>query len=76
LRCLSEQVVVRDSLERSWQCSTIQCDFNMAARFGLTYSGEHAAEGGGATGTAAPVMIHRAIFGSLERFVGLVSVER
>ena len=48
----------------------------MAARFGLTYSGEHAAEGGGATGTAAPVMIHRAIFGSLERFVGLVSVER
>ncbi len=53
-----------DSLGRSWQISTIQLDFQMPARFGLTYQGEDNAE-------HTPVMIHRALLGSLERFVGV-----
>jgi threonyl-tRNA synthetase len=53
-----------DSLGRSWQISTIQLDFQMPARFGLTYQGEDNAE-------HTPVMIHRALLGSLERFVGI-----
>ena len=54
---------LRDALKREWQCSTIQCDFSLPERFGLEYvddDGEH----------KRPIMIHRAIFGSLERFVG------
>ncbi len=53
-----------DSLGRSWQISTIQLDFQMPARFGLTYQGEDNAE-------HTPVKIHRALLGSLERFVGV-----
>jgi threonyl-tRNA synthetase len=53
-----------DSLGRSWQLSTIQLDFQMPARFGLTYQGEDNEE-------HTPVMIHRALLGSLERFVGI-----
>jgi threonyl-tRNA synthetase len=53
-----------DSLGRSWQISTIQLDFQMPARFGLTYQGDDNAE-------HTPVMIHRALLGSLERFVGI-----
>jgi threonyl-tRNA synthetase len=53
-----------DSLGRSWQISTIQLDFQMPARFGLTYQGEDNAE-------HTPAMIHRALLGSLERFVGI-----
>jgi threonyl-tRNA synthetase len=53
-----------DSLGRSWQISTIQLDLQMPARFGLTYQGDDNAE-------HTPVMIHRALLGSLERFIGI-----
>jgi threonyl-tRNA synthetase len=56
---------IRDVLHRSWQCGTIQLDFSMPARFGLNYIG---ADGGKHT----PVMIHRACYGSLERFLGII----
>ncbi len=55
----------RDALGRDWQLSTFQLDFNMPERFGLEYIGED--------GNAhRPVMIHRAILGSLERFLGIL----
>jgi threonyl-tRNA synthetase len=53
-----------DSLGRSWQISTIQLDFQMPARFDLSYQGDDNAE-------HTPVMIHRALLGSLERFIGI-----
>ncbi len=56
---------IRDSLKRSWQCGTIQLDFSMPARFGLAYVG---ADGQRHT----PVMIHRACYGSVERFMGIL----
>jgi threonyl-tRNA synthetase len=56
---------IRDVLKRSWQCGTIQLDFSMPERFGLTYVG---ADGHKHT----PVMIHRAAYGSLERFMGII----
>jgi threonyl-tRNA synthetase len=56
---------IRDVLKRSWQCGTIQLDFSMPERFGLTYIG---ADGEKHT----PVMIHRACYGSLERFMGII----
>jgi len=56
---------IRDSLNRRWQCGTIQVDFSMPERFDLTYEGPD--------GQAhRPVMLHRAILGSLERFIGVV----
>ncbi len=57
---------IRDSLGRSWQCGTIQVDFSMPGRFGLEYVG---ADGNRHT----PVMIHRACYGSLERFFGIIT---
>ncbi len=54
-----------DSLGRSWQLGTIQLDYNMPERFGLTYTGADNAE-------HQPVMIHRALFGSYERFIGIM----
>jgi threonyl-tRNA synthetase len=57
-------IVVRDSLKRRWQLSTIQVDFTLPRRFGLRYA-EREGEG-------IPVMIHRAILGSLERFIGIL----
>src|SRR6201994_3483577 len=54
-----------DSLGRSWQLGTCQLDYNMPARFGLTYTGADNAE-------HRPVMIHRALFGSYERFIGIL----
>jgi threonyl-tRNA synthetase len=54
-----------DSLGRSWQLGTVQLDSNMPARFGLTYTGADNAE-------HTPVMIHRALFGSFERFIGIL----
>ena len=54
-----------DSLGRSWQLGTVQLDYNLPARFGLTYTGEDNAE-------HAPVLIHRALFGSFERFIGIL----
>jgi threonyl-tRNA synthetase len=53
-----------DSLGRSWQISTIQLDFQMPGRFGLTYQGDDNAE-------HTPVMIHRALLGAFERFIGI-----
>lgn len=55
---------VRDALKRYWQLGTIQLDFNMPERFGLTFKGEDNA-------AHRPVMIHRAVLGSLERFMGV-----
>jgi threonyl-tRNA synthetase len=54
-----------DSLGRSWQCGTVQLDFNFPERFDLTYTGADDEE-------HRPVMIHRAMLGSLERFVGIL----
>lgn len=54
---------LRDALNRQWQCATIQCDFSLPNRFEISYINE--------TGTESrPIMIHRAILGSLERFIG------
>lgn len=58
-------VKIRDAIGRQWQCSTVQCDFNLPERFGLEYT---SAVGGRET----PIMVHRAIFGSLERFFGIL----
>jgi threonyl-tRNA synthetase len=56
---------IRDAIGRSWQCSTVQCDFNLPERFGLEYVS--------AEGTRErPIMVHRAIFGSVERFFGIL----
>ena len=57
---------VRDSIGRWWQCATIQLDFQMPERFDLRYMGEDG------TDNHRPVMIHRAIYGSLERFMGIL----
>jgi threonyl-tRNA synthetase len=58
-------VQARDAIGRSWQMSTVQLDFNQPARFGLEYQA--------ADGTRQqPVMIHRALFGSIERFMGIL----
>jgi threonyl-tRNA synthetase len=56
---------IRDCLRRRWQCSTIQADFNFPERFDLTYVGADGER-------HRPVMIHRAIFGSIERFLGVL----
>ena len=56
-------IKLRDALKREWQCATIQCDFSLPERFGLSYINEEGKED-------RPSMIHRAILGSLERFMG------
>ncbi|MBI3252425.1 MAG: threonine--tRNA ligase [Candidatus Omnitrophica bacterium] len=56
-------VKIKDALGRSWQCSTIQCDFALPERFDLEYTGADGQR-------HRPVMIHRAILGSVERFMG------
>jgi threonyl-tRNA synthetase len=56
---------IRDSLRRSWQLGTIQLDFSMPERFELEYTGEDGNK-------HRPVMIHRAVFGSFERFIGIL----
>jgi len=58
-------VKIQDALGRSWQCSTVQVDFNNPERFGLTYIGEDGK-------THQPIMIHRALLGSIERFFGIL----
>jgi threonyl-tRNA synthetase len=58
-------IKLRDALERSWQCSTIQVDFTLPDRFDLTYV-NHEGE------KCRPVMIHRTILGSIERFIGVL----
>jgi threonyl-tRNA synthetase len=59
-------VQARDAIGRTWQMSTIQLDFNMPARFGLTFTGSDGER-------HQPVMIHRALFGSIERFVAVLT---
>jgi threonyl-tRNA synthetase len=56
---------IKDSMERSWQCSTVQVDFFLPENFDLSYIAAHGHK-------ERPVMIHRAIYGSLERFVGIL----
>lgn len=56
---------VKDSMGRSWQCGTIQVDFSMPERFHATYEAEDGTR-------KTPVMLHRAILGSLERFIGIL----
>ena len=56
---------IRDCLKRSWQLGTIQLDFSMPERFGLVYTDKDNTE-------KAPVMIHRAVLGSFERFIGIL----
>ena len=59
------EYVLRDAIGRDWQCGTTQVDFNMPGRLGAFYIDEHSEK-------KIPVMIHRAIFGSLERFTGIL----
>jgi threonyl-tRNA synthetase len=56
---------IRDSLRRSWQCGTIQLDFSMPMRFELEYTDSDGQK-------KCPVMIHRALLGSMERFIGIL----
>jgi threonyl-tRNA synthetase len=59
------EFVLRDAIGRDWQCGTLQVDFNLPVRLGATYVGEDNQK-------HVPVMLHRAIFGSLERFIGIL----
>jgi threonyl-tRNA synthetase len=59
------EFVLRDAIGRDWQCGTLQVDLNLPGRLGASYIGE---DGGRHT----PVLLHRAIFGSLERFIGIL----
>ena len=56
---------IRDAIGRLWQCTTVQFDFNLPERFGLSYIGEDGKE-------HQPYMIHRALLGSMERFMGIL----
>ncbi|MEA3238528.1 MAG: threonine--tRNA ligase [Candidatus Bipolaricaulota bacterium] len=58
-------IKIKDALNRTWQCTTIQFDFNLPGRFDMSYIGEDGAE-------HRPYMIHRALLGSLERFFGIL----
>src|SRR5712692_2858900 len=59
------EIYVPDALKRKWQVATIQLDYNLPERFDLTYTTS-------AGSAARPVIIHRAILGSLERFIGVL----
>ena len=59
------EYVLKDAIGRDWQCGTTQVDFNLAGRLGAFYIDEHSEK-------KTPVMIHRAMFGSLERFTGIL----
>ena len=59
------EFVLRDAIGRDWQCGTLQVDLNLPGRLGATYVGEDGQK-------HIPVMLHRAIFGSLERFTGIL----
>ena len=58
-------VHIRDAIGRLWQCTTVQFDFNLPRRFGLTYIGEDGAQ-------HQPYMVHRALLGTMERFMGIL----
>lgn len=57
---------LEDSLGRTWQCGTIQLDFQLPMRFNLEYTGEDGEK-------HQPIMIHRVVFGSIERFIGIIT---
>jgi threonyl-tRNA synthetase len=59
-------VKLRDCLDREWQCATVQCDFTLPERFDLGYVGEDGER-------HRPVMVHRVILGSVERFIGILT---
>jgi threonyl-tRNA synthetase len=59
------EFTLRDAIGREWQCGTLQVDFNTAERLGASYIGEDSAR-------HAPVMLHRAVLGSMERFIGIL----
>ena len=59
------EFVLRDAIGRDWQCGTLQVDFNLPHRLGASYIGEDGQK-------HTPVLLHRAIFGSLERFIGIL----
>jgi threonyl-tRNA synthetase len=59
------EFALRDAIGRDWQCGTLQVDFNLPVRLGASYVGEDGQK-------HAPVMLHRAMFGSLERFIGIL----
>ena len=59
------EYVLRDAIGRDWQCGTLQVDFNRPGRFGAFYIDAHSEK-------TTPVMLHRAMFGSLERFTGIL----
>jgi threonyl-tRNA synthetase len=57
---------IQDALKRSWQCGTVQLDFQMPEKFELSYIGED-------NGKHRPVVIHRAVYGSIDRFIGILT---
>ncbi|MGY4661060.1 threonyl-tRNA synthetase [Pseudomonas chlororaphis] len=59
------EFVLRDAIGRDWQCGTLQVDLNLPERFDISYIDEHGER-------QRPVMLHRALFGSLERFIGIL----
>jgi threonyl-tRNA synthetase len=59
------EYVLRDAIGRDWQCGTVQVDLNLPGRLGAFYIDEH-------SNKVVPVMLHRAMFGSLERFIGVM----
>lgn len=59
-------IKINDAIGRTWQCSTIQCDFNLPERFGMEYVDKEGQR-------QQPIMVHRAIFGSIERFFGILT---
>jgi threonyl-tRNA synthetase len=62
------EFTLKDSIGRNWQCGTLQVDFSMPGRLGATYIAQDGSK-------QVPVMLHRAIFGSLERFIGILIEE-
>jgi len=59
------EYVLRDAIGREWQCGTVQVDLNLPGRLGAFYIDEHSSK-------VTPVMLHRAMFGSMERFTGIL----
>lgn len=59
-------IKIQDAIGRKWQCSTVQCDFNLPERFDLTFASSDQSK-------QRPIMVHRAIFGSIERFLGVLT---
>lgn len=59
------EFILRDAIGREWQCGTIQVDMNLPQRFDISYIGEDGEK-------HQPVMLHRALFGSIERFLGIL----